>query len=318
MVSQLCDAKREFCTRCEEPHNGLGAPRRARRNRAGHGAPAPRLRSGRPEHESKDASDGAGGSGGAKPPGLVRYATRNENFGLVAHAPNGLGAPQARPTGAERGLWGPRERRCKGVRGTKSPGLVRATVVCALLFLWGPSQAGAQMSDVDRQRLVAHLEMTAGWFLDEVTDLSRAQLEFRRAPKTWSIMEVIDHLVVVGDIYWRDLQDAVKSSITGPALSNSDADILWYGIDRTNREAAVASENPKGQLPDLDTALERYRRHHARLLDYARTTQDDLRSRFVPRQRSDAYQWALLISTHEQRHILQIREVKADPKFPKP
>jgi len=25
----------------------------------------------------------------------------------------------------------------------------------------------------------------------------------------------------------------------------------------------------------------------------------------------------LLISTHEQRHVLQIREIKAHPKFPK-
>jgi hypothetical protein len=30
-----------------------------------------------------------------------------------------------------------------------------------------------------------------------------------------------------------------------------------------------------------------------------------------------AYQWMLLISTHEQRHVLQIREIKADAKFPK-
>jgi hypothetical protein len=37
----------------------------------------------------------------------------------------------------------------------------------------------------------------------------------------------------------------------------------------------------------------------------------------VRRQQCDAYQWALLISTHEQRHILQIREIKADPRFPK-
>jgi hypothetical protein len=36
----------------------------------GEGAPAPRRGSGRPEHESKGASDDVGGSGGAKPPGL--------------------------------------------------------------------------------------------------------------------------------------------------------------------------------------------------------------------------------------------------------
>jgi ribosome-binding factor A len=34
------------------------------------GAPAPRPGSGRPEHESKGASERVGGSGGAKPPGL--------------------------------------------------------------------------------------------------------------------------------------------------------------------------------------------------------------------------------------------------------
>ena len=63
--------------------------------------------------------------------------------------------------------------------------------------------------------------------------------------------------------------------------------------------------------------MEAYRKHHDRLLQYVRTTDDDLRSHFVARQRCDGYQWALLISTHEQRHVLQIREIKADPKFPK-
>jgi len=37
----------------------------------------------------------------------------------------------------------------------------------------------------------------------------------------------------------------------------------------------------------------------------------------LAREGCDAYQWLLLISTHRQRHILQIREVKADPKYPK-
>jgi hypothetical protein len=66
----------------------------------------------------------------------------------------------------------------------------------------------------------------------------------------------------------------------------------------------------------VQSGLADYRKQHARLLQYIRTTKDDLRNRFVDRQRCDAYQWALLISTHEQRHILQIREIKSDPKFP--
>jgi hypothetical protein len=31
----------------------------------------------------------------------------------------------------------------------------------------------------------------------------------------------------------------------------------------------------------------------------------------------DVYQWFLMISTHSQRHILQIREIKAASGFPK-
>jgi hypothetical protein len=160
--------------------------------------------------------------------------------------------------------------------------------------------------------------MTASWFLDEVSSLSPAQLGFRRAPDTWTIMEVVDHLVVVGPIYWEDLQKGLQAPPRAHALSGRDADILWYGIDRTHRETALTSETPKGQYRDLQAALEAYRKHHERLLHYARTTKDDLRGHVVERQGCDAYQWALLISTHEQRHVLQIREIKADPRFPGP
>ena len=73
---------------------------------------------------------------------------------------------------------------------------------------------------------------------------------------------------------------------------------------------------PKG-LKDLRAGLEAHRKLHARLIEYVRTTKDDLRGHIVERQSCDAYQWALLISTHEQRHILQIREIKSDAGFPK-
>ena len=50
---------------------------------------------------------------------------------------------------------------------------------------------------------------------------------------------------------------------------------------------------------------------------YARTTQDDLRSRALLDGNMDVYQWFLMISTHSQRHILQIREIKDHAKYPK-
>ena len=173
----------------------------------------------------------------------------------------------------------------------------------------------AQMLDLERQRLVAHMEMTAAWLEDELANVSPAQAAFRPDRGVWSILDVLDHLVVVGPIYWKDLQDA--SPATSRAGMMSDVDVLWYGIDRTNRETALSTEEPSRKIADVASGLKSYHASHAKLLQYVRTTNDDLRRRLVPRQQSDAYQWALLISTHEQRHILQIREIKAHARYPR-
>ena len=193
---------------------------------------------------------------------------------------------------------------------------MRMPLVVAVVLVLQAVPTGAQITDLERQRLTAHLQMTASWLEDEVSALSTEQANFRASVNSWTILEVVDHLVVVGQIYWNDLQGA-KPVISGRAGMMSDADVLWYGIDRTNRETALRTEEPSQKLRDVATAVADYRRHHVRLLEYVRTTRDDLRRRLVERQNSDAYQWALLISTHDQRHILQIREIKSHAKFPK-
>lgn len=193
--------------------------------------------------------------------------------------------------------------------------LLRA-VAPAVLVLAASAASAGPMSTPDRQRLVAHLEMTSAWLIDELSGLSPEQLAFRPTPTSWSIMEVLDHLVVVGPIYWQDLQNALKTP-PGRETTNRDVDLLWYGIDRGAPEKAIPTEVPSGKTRSLAAMLADYRRAHARLLDYARTTTDDLRAHYVARQGCDAYQWALLISTHEQRHILQIRQIKATGGYPK-
>jgi len=186
-----------------------------------------------------------------------------------------------------------------------------------LLALGAGSAPGAPLTRLERQRLVAHLEMTESWLVDEVSGLSPAQLQFQPGPGAWNILEVVEHLLVAEPIYWQDLRKAMKAPPGSQTRSGTDADVLWYGIDRTQRQKALAAEESKGQLRDLRAGLDAFRKLQAQMLHYARTTEDDLRGHVVERERSDAYQWLLLISTHRQRHILQIREIKADPKFPK-
>ncbi len=191
------------------------------------------------------------------------------------------------------------------------------TAVVLLLAALGAGRAAASpLTALERQRLIAHMEMTESWLVEEVSELSPAQPQFRPAPGIWSILEVLDHLVVAEPIYWQDLRKAMQASPANRRPSSTDVEILWYGIDRTHHQKAIAAEEPKERLRDMRAGLDTLRRLHAEMRRYAGTTDDDLRSHVVEREGCDAYQWLLLISAHEQRHVLQIREIKADAKFP--
>jgi hypothetical protein len=196
---------------------------------------------------------------------------------------------------------------------------MRTIPIAAVLWLTlgAGSAPAAPLTRLERQHLVAHMETTGSWLVDEVSGSSPAQLRFRPAPGTWSILDVVEHLVVAEPIYWQDLQKAMQAPPAKPRRPATDEGMLWYGIDRTQRQKAVAKEEPKGESRDVQPGLDILRKLHARMLEYARTTDDDLRAHVVEREQSDAYQWLLLVSTHAQRHILQIREIKANPKFPK-
>ena len=53
------------------------------------------------------------------------------------------------------------------------------------------------------------------------------------------------------------------------------------------------------------------------MLAQAKSSQDDYRGRKLTDGNMDVYQWFLMISSHSQRHILQIREVKGMEGYPK-
>jgi hypothetical protein len=73
---------------------------------------------------------------------------------------------------------------------------------------------------------------------------------------------------------------------------------------------------PGGKVKNLAEPRDKFLKLRAAMREYAAKTTDDLRSRKLLEGNMDVYQWFLMISTHSQRHILQIREIKADPRYP--
>jgi hypothetical protein len=185
-----------------------------------------------------------------------------------------------------------------------------------VLALSALTVAAEPLTDGDRQRLLAHLDMTESWLVSEVTGLSDEQVRFHRAPDAWSIMDVVEHLAIAEPQYWQQLQESVKQPAARDKSEATDAGILWYGIDRTNRQKTGEARVPTGKWKDISGSLGEFRKLRETMRSYARTTDDDLRSRRLIDGNMDVYQWFLMISSHSQRHILQIREIKADPRFP--
>src|SRR5579872_4870062 len=179
----------------------------------------------------------------------------------------------------------------------------------------------APMSDTDRRHLIVHFEMTTQMLAEQVRGLSPAQLEYKASPDRWSIREVVSHLAVAEPDYWREIQKALKAApdMATRKSSATDADIMWYGIDRVVHTKTGGGHEKVDTYKDLGEALGKFQALRATMIEYIKTTNDDMRAHSFGdgAEVIDCWQWMLEISTHAERHIQQIREIKNDPNFPK-
>jgi hypothetical protein len=174
------------------------------------------------------------------------------------------------------------------------------------------------MTVAERQRLVSHLEMTEAWLDSEINGLSEAQRKFKMTPESWSVEEVVMHLAIAEPQYWNSFKESLAKPVQpGFKPQSTDAGMLWYGIDRTERTTTGDARVPRDQFADLKTAHASFKKLRGEMMRTAKDSQEDLRARQYLTASQDLYQWFLMISTHSQRHILQIREVKGHTNFPK-
>src|SRR5580700_3860174 len=130
----------------------------------------------------------------------------------------------------------------------------RLTLLLALSF---PLLA-AKPTDLERQRLIAHLEMTESWLADEVSHLTPAQLHFRPTPTSWNILDCVEHLTLAEPEYWAMYQRSMKAPATKKESPSEDVTRMWYGIDRTEKAKTSESETPKSKFTDIAPALEAF------------------------------------------------------------
>jgi uncharacterized damage-inducible protein DinB len=197
------------------------------------------------------------------------------------------------------------------------------TAAILMLILAPAAPSGEAISKQDRDAVVKYLTTTRDQVIAETEMLSDAQWNFKQGPNRWSVGEVVEHLALAENF----LAEARQKLMDGPVATaeqlakakGQDAVILKAIPDRTQKVQAPEPIQPKQRLGPREKVAAAYRSRRANTLAYAQKTTDDLRSRVgdSPLGLLDAYQWLLFTAAHNERHLGQIREVKADPKFPK-
>ena len=199
-------------------------------------------------------------------------------------------------------------------------GFLALSSVCAL-SLYGADT----LTQGDRDFAMSNLHATRKLFLDSVAGLTPAQWNYKSAPDRWSIAECAEHIALAED----GLSAAAKGTLKSPAEPDKvikgneararDQKIIDAIVDRSRKAQAPEPLKPKHKFATPQDAVEHFRQARDANIDYIEKTTDDLRSHFAPGPAGpmDGYDWFLFMSAHTERHTNQIKEVKADPNFPK-
>lgn len=193
--------------------------------------------------------------------------------------------------------------------------------------LWGSTQATQQTwTSTDRQNLITGLKTSQFDIIREVEQLTDKQLHFKPDSSKWSVAEVLEHVGVYEELlYWdllnnqytderRDLPDSVKGK---------DSAMTAYATDPNKGQAPFAVQ-PIGRFKKREDLINFFSRYRNAVIKLIQETKADFRLHFIFRPADwgiwhirDLHQYTLLWIAHTERHLDQIKRVKANPDYPK-
>jgi len=177
------------------------------------------------------------------------------------------------------------------------------------------------LTEKERGKAIQRLTLTRQALLDAVQGVNETQARWKPAPDRWSILEYVEHLAVSDD----ELVAMIRRSLDTPARPETEDErkareqkIRDTPVPRGANRAPEALQ-PSGHFTSLADAIAAFLAARERTLEYAQTTQDDIRSHFVNHGvlgPLDGYQWLTGNAHHVETHSGHIQEIRGMPGFP--
>jgi hypothetical protein len=180
------------------------------------------------------------------------------------------------------------------------------------------------MTPAERDRAVAYLTETKCAVIDSTRGLSDAQWRHKPSAEEWSIAECVEHLGIVEERVLRGLAK-MASAPAAPghelALAAGKEDLMiTEATARSQKIKAPPQVMPHGDCGDDPSRLiARFIEVRERVIVYAQSTSDPLRTRLLPHPMFgpiDGFQWLIFVAGHSERHRLQMEDVKTSAGFP--
>ncbi len=181
-------------------------------------------------------------------------------------------------------------------------------------------------SEQDRLNLIQDLNSSHSSIRNKIKSLNDAQWNWCTNSTSWSIAQVVEHLIVHDELFYREMR--VLSHLPEfPAQPkhnfSSDDEILSYRvITAENIGSSPTYMEPRGRWCDKNHALKGFDLSRKALVDFITSTESNLREIYTesgrgPTKYRDLHQLMLISIAHTMRHEHQIRKILGDPGFPK-
>lgn len=192
-----------------------------------------------------------------------------------------------------------------------------------LALLMSFSVNNTTLTKKERRFAKDHLKETRKDLIKTVSGLSAAQLSFRSDSAKWSVEDCVKHIAMAEMGLWKTVTDGLSQPANPEKRSEiktTDEQLVKGVQDRSSKFQAPEPLQPRNTpFKSVQEALNSFKENRSKLIGYMDDTQEDMRTHVIDFNGwvLDSYQLVLLIAAHSNRHTQQIKEVMADPNFPK-
>lgn len=198
-------------------------------------------------------------------------------------------------------------------------------IVCMSLFISAQNNTTDSIkrwTETDRKFLLDNLTRSRDELIKETKGLTDKQWNFKESPDRWSIKEVTEHIGIWELLLMHEVSRAIAAGEQPELNKTARADSIGLNF-LMEEKPHISIEYTKPFTYTLPMGLNDGKNNLAWILKMRNesigclnTATINLRSYFLRKGRGNVHQNFISIFGHTDRHLRQIRKIKAHPNYP--